>query len=372
MRSRPWMQKTRSTASGIRFWSWWCSIVRAWCCRFSLDLFCEEMHTATGEVSPSGKGSEPSCNGHLTGKRTKLSWDNGHPPECAKYKTEENCRSCGEVCVCVFPHPHAEAPSKKSKKYQKFEKHDNSYCKQQSEMGCASQNVELPEQTVGLTNENRSILKETGKRSPRAHLKLKYTRPRTDFSNFGNSWDHLGQLTSSKSRRSNVWEQRSKQHVVARRWCKKSSLAKSQGAVQNSRNVPGERIYFLRAEVRMGSSINRNRQSWRESSLLILVHLCIWWARSRLPTTVITANGSIDTTEEATVHVNDLEMFVAVQLVEDTPVVPSLGKSCGENVCSHERQGGQTPNLVKNAQLHSVGAVTSCPPSVLVDEGKYS
>ena len=33
---------------------------------------------------------------------------------------------------------------------------------------------------------------------------------------------------------------------------------------------------------------------------------------SRLPTTVITANGSIDTTEEAVVYVKHLDMFVTV------------------------------------------------------------
>ena len=42
---------------------------------------------------------------------------------------------------------------------------------------------------------------------------------------------------------------------------------------------------------------------------------------SGLPTIVITANGSIDTTEEATVNAKDLDKFVTVQLLE----VLSLG-----------------------------------------------
>ena len=37
--------------------------------------------------------------------------------------------------------------------------------------------------------------------------------------------------------------------------------------------------------------------------------------------TVITSDGSIDTTEEATVYVKDLDMFVTVQHIEDTPAV---------------------------------------------------
>ena len=49
---------------------------------------------------------------------------------------------------------------------------------------------------------------------------------------------------------------------------------------------------------------------------------------SRLLTTVITANGSIDTTEKATAYVKDLDMFVTVQLLEDTPATQNLGKLC--------------------------------------------
>ena len=39
-----------------------------------------------------------------------------------------------------------------------------------------SQDVELPEQPVGLTNVRRSILKKSCKRSPRAYLELKHTK----------------------------------------------------------------------------------------------------------------------------------------------------------------------------------------------------
>ena len=65
----------------------------------------------------------------------------------------------------------------------------------------------------------------------------------------------------------------------------------------------------------------------------------------RLPTTVITANGSIDTNEEATVYVKDLDILVTVQLFEDTPAVLSLGKPCEENGSSYEWKEGQTPTF---------------------------
>ena len=47
---------------------------------------------------------------------------------------------------------------------------------------------------------------------------------------------------------------------------------------------------------------------------------------SKSPTTVVTANGEVQTQEEATVYVKELVLFVTVKLLEDTPAVLSLGK----------------------------------------------
>ena len=49
---------------------------------------------------------------------------------------------------------------------------------------------------------------------------------------------------------------------------------------------------------------------------------------SRSPTPVITANGEVQTREEATVYVKQLDLFVKVMLLEETPAVLSLGKLC--------------------------------------------
>ena len=47
-------------------------------------------------------------------------------------------------------------------------------------------------------------------------------------------------------------------------------------------------------------------------------------------TTVVTANGDVLTKEEATVHVKELDLFVTVMVIGDTPAVLSLGKLCEE------------------------------------------
>ena len=55
---------------------------------------------------------------------------------------------------------------------------------------------------------------------------------------------------------------------------------------------------------------------------------------SRNPTTLNTANGEVQTNEEATVYVYDLDLFVTLQIPEDTPAVLSLGKLCEDNTTS--------------------------------------
>ena len=57
-------------------------------------------------------------------------------------------------------------------------------------------------------------------------------------------------------------------------------------------------------------------------------------ATSRSPTTVITANGEVQTNEEATVYVREVE-FLTMKVLEDTPAVLWIGKICDENGYSH-------------------------------------
>ena len=61
------------------------------------------------------------------------------------------------------------------------------------------------------------------------------------------------------------------------------------------------------------------------------------------PTIVITANGEVQTHEEATVYVNT---FLTVKVLEDTPAVLSLGKLCDEHGCSYEWINGQKQHLI--------------------------
>ena len=68
--------------------------------------------------------------------------------------------------------------------------------------------------------------------------------------------------------------------------------------------------------------------------------------KSCSPTIVITANGEAH--EEATVYVKELEKFLTMKVLEDTPAVLSLGKLCDEHGYSYGWIDGQKPHLIYN------------------------
>ena len=70
--------------------------------------------------------------------------------------------------------------------------------------------------------------------------------------------------------------------------------------------------------------------------------------KSCSPTIVITANGEVQTHEEATVYVQELDLFLTLKVLENMPAVLSLGKLCDENGYSYEWINGQNPHLIKN------------------------
>ena len=70
--------------------------------------------------------------------------------------------------------------------------------------------------------------------------------------------------------------------------------------------------------------------------------------KSCSPTIVIPANGEVQTHEEATVYVKELDIFLTMKVLENSPTVLSLGKFFDENGYSFEWINGQKPYLIKN------------------------
>ena len=69
---------------------------------------------------------------------------------------------------------------------------------------------------------------------------------------------------------------------------------------------------------------------------------------SRSATTATTANGKVQTHAEATVYIRELDIFLTMEIFEDTPAVLTLRKLCDEHGYSYEWITGQKPHLIKN------------------------
>ena len=70
--------------------------------------------------------------------------------------------------------------------------------------------------------------------------------------------------------------------------------------------------------------------------------------KSCSPTIVITAIGEVQTHEEATVYVKELDIFLTMKGLDNTPAVLSFGKLCDENGYSYEWINGQKPHLIED------------------------
>ena len=85
---------------------------------------------------------------------------------------------------------------------------------------------------------------------------------------------------------------------------------------------------------------------------------------SKNPTTVMTANGEVQTRKEATVYVKELNLFVTVMLLEETPAVLPLGKQCEDHGYTNHWTSGQKPHLIKKGKRIDCN-VSNCVPFVV-------
>ena len=191
----------------------------------------------------------------------------------------------------------SEAPKQKTKRNSRADKATSAMVRSIHKLGCVSQDIESPpEPGVGHTNVRRSNKKKSGKKSQRTHLSLRCTRTAESFINITAAPTRLLLQTEIQ---------------IIRRGCKKNNLGMGQPVNHNPRNIPGEQRYILLTKNGIGNSIYLERQPRQKENL--------WWTSVHMmskmeltpeeletinvsPTTVNTTNGSIDTTEEATVH----------------------------------------------------------------------
>ena len=116
------------------------------------------------------------------------------------------------------------------------------------------------------------------------------------------------------------------------------SLSENWCLAAPSTNKPEEREFVVDSGASMHMISKKDLNSAEMDTLTI----------SCSPTIIITANGEAQTHEEATVYVKELDIFLIVTVLENTPAVLSLGKLCDEHGYSYERINGQKPPLIDN------------------------
>ena len=85
---------------------------------------------------------------------------------------------------------------------------------------------------------------------------------------------------------------------------------------------------------------------------------------SRNPTTMMTGNGDVQTREEAMENVKELDLFVTVMLLEETPAVLSLGKLTEDHGYTYHWTNGQKPHLIKKGKINDCNT-SNCVPFVV-------
>ena len=85
-----------------------------------------------------------------------------------------------------------------------------------------------------------------------------------------------------------------------------------------------------------------------------------------------TASGEAESTEEPTVHVDDLDVFVSMMLLEDAPAVLSVGLLCEEMsyFCAWKKE--EYPSLVKDGKIIRCKSETPCAHCGSVERTSYT
>ena len=175
---------------------------------------------------------------------------------------------------------------------------------------------------------------------------------------FGKEKGHLEALSKKVNFMSEIFARRSSRKEHLRKpHDKKSAPAKQQGIRREKYTLKAEDKATLNfpmkikapvlvsknTEARMfvvdsGASIHMLSKTYLRSDEMETLR------RSRTPPTVVTANGEVQTNEEAQVYVEDLDLFVTVQLLEETPAVLRL-ESFAQSTDVHMSE--------KTAKLHN-------------------
>ena len=229
---------------------------------------------------------------------------------CLKDKSESRCTS-GQQCRFR----HVEADEKHSRKSKKGgAKGSVAFLKESTQLGCVSQDSHprksflqdgklVPNHTVKFSTKirERKVHREASLKSVNVTSAI---RALPDL----RTGHKTKRCTKKDAHRRVAWEMytSSKIRIKLRFTLPMATLAPTSKS-------PEEREFVVDSRASMYMLSKKDLSSDEMETL----------RRFRNPTTVVTASGEVQTSEEAQVHVHDLDLFVTVQVLDDTPAVLS-------------------------------------------------
>ena len=334
--------------------------------------------------SPSGRTSRWPCKDYLRGTCNNSFCEKWHPPECLFYKTKSGRRS-GEKCS----YAHRQVDEQKGPK-RMMTKVPWLYWKRVIGM---NENLLPTKVTIDQGNLVTEVIKSWNEDLLNVNLLMhgnwvayfRTWRRRSLFSgraptcrSQSNVWNsqrllHVTPKFETKILRSDIFAQVNLMSVaptfqnlsigLRRRQSGKSKVpAKQRGSwpkecsnwrsmkeqhsshLSENRRLPASTLKPEEREFVVDSGASMHMISKKDLSDAEMVTL----TKSCSPTIVITANGEVQTHEEAIVYVTELGIILTMKVLENTPAVLSLGKLCDDNRYSYEWINGQKPHLIKD------------------------
>ena len=336
--------------------------------------------------SPSGRTSRWPCKDYLRGTCNNSFCEKWHPPECLFYKTKRSCRF-GEKCS--FAHRQVdEQPTKRSKKnddksavatlkkgnWQEREpvtdecpdrpgkpgkmsdkKLGQNSSKRQSsdarQLGCVFQDMTPPKSILRFgTDMPKPIQRVKFTKAIARHTKIRDQNPSLGYICPGESHQRSPNAPKFEDRspEETEWQEQGAREAAWKLAKSVLNLKEHQRTAffspSENRCLPASTIKPEEREFVVDSGASMHMISKKDLSNAEMDTL----TKSCSPTKVITANGEVQTHEEAIVYVKELGIFLTVKVLDNTPAVLSLGKLCDENRYSYEWINGQKPHLIKD------------------------
>ena len=336
--------------------------------------------------SPSGRMSRWRCNDYLRGTCNNSFCERWHPPECLYYKTKSGCRF-GEKCS--FAHRQADAQATKWSKSNNDKsavamlKKENWQERESVSDACHDRTgklVKRSDKKLGRNSSKRqfsdarqlgfvfqdmtppkSILRKSID-MPKPIQRVKFRKATARHTKIRDQNPSLGYICPGEphQRSSNAPKFEDRSHEETE-WQEQGAreaawkLAKSVFKLQEheratffspSENwcLPASNLNPEEREFVVDSGASMHMISKKDLSDAEMDTL----TKSCSPTIVITAIGEVQTQEEAIVYVKELDTFLTMKVLENTPAVLSLGKRCDENGYSYEWINGSKPHIIKD------------------------